>query len=281
MVDIAASLDRVGEPPAPSPSRGRVRPHVLGELLIVLCLVKVYDYIRSLEAVREPAALRHGQSVLDLERFLHLDWELAANLWLAGHHVLESAAIWWYQLTHIGVTLSVLVWCYLRSPHHYRPARNALVATNVVGLLVFLVLPVMPPRLLPGAGFVDSVADAGFGTSHAGPVPADEFAAMPSLHLAWATWVAVVVIVMLGSRRWRWLAVLYPLTTATAVVVTANHFVLDVVAGVAVALGAAMVSGLVPGLPGWERTAQMIRRRSSTANTSAAGTSGAQTVNSR
>ena len=281
MVDVTASLDRVGGTPAPSPARGRTRPHVLGELLIVLCLVKVYDYIRSLEAAREPAALRHGFDVLDVERLLHLDWELGANLWLAGHHALESTAIWWYQLTHIGVTLTVLVVCYVRAPRVYRQARNALVATNVVGLLVFLVVPVMPPRLLPGEGFVDSVADAGFGASHAGPVPADQYAAMPSLHLAWATWVAVVAITLLAGRRWRWVAVAYPLTTATAVVVTANHYVLDVVAGVAVALAASFAAGLLPGRGVVTRQAQMMRRRSSTANTSAEGTSGAQTVKSR
>lgn len=279
MVDV--TLDRVGGTPAPSPARGRTRPHVIGELLIVVCLVKVYDYIRSFEAARETSALRHGMAVLDLERFLRLDWELGANLWLAGHRLLESTAIWWYQLTHIGVTLTVLVVCYVRAPQHYRPARNALVATNVVGLLVFLVLPVMPPRLLPGEGFVDSVADAGFGASHTGPVPADQYAAMPSLHLAWATWVAIVVITLLAGRRWRWFAVLYPMTTATAVVVTANHYVLDVVAGVLVATTAALATGLLPGGERLARPAQMIRRRSSTANTSAEGTNGAQTVNSR
>lgn len=275
MVDVAAELT----PARPAPSaRSRARPYFVGELLIVLCLVKVYDWIRSFESVRESAALRHGEELVRLERWLHLDWELAPNLWIAHHELLESAAIWWYQLTHIGGTLIVLVWCYLRAPKVYRQARNALVATNVVGLLVFLILPVMPPRLLPGAGFVDSVADAGFGVTHAGPVPADQYAAMPSLHLAWATWVAVVAITLLRGRPWRWVFLAYPAMTATAVVVTANHYVVDIIAGVAVALAALVAAGL---MPDGSTSSQMMRRRSSTANTSAEGTSGAQTVHSR
>ena len=63
----------------PTTPRRRRRPNVLGELLIVVLLVKVYDMIRSLAAVREAPAHRHGAEVLSIERLLHLDWELAAN----------------------------------------------------------------------------------------------------------------------------------------------------------------------------------------------------------
>ena len=62
-----------------------------------------------------------------------------------------------------------------------------LVWINGLGMAVFLVLPVMPPRLLPGTSYLDQVAAAGFGSDHGGPVTADQYAAMPSLHIAWAT----------------------------------------------------------------------------------------------
>ena len=255
--------------PVEPPVRVR-RPALLGELIVIVVLVKVYDRVRRLEVAQSRPALHNAHDVLAIERWLHLDLELAGNQWLVGHHTLLLIASWWYQLAHLTVTLAVLGWCYLRRPDAYRGARNALVLTNLVGLVVFFVYPVMPPRLLPGAGYVDAVAAAGFGSSHTGPVPADQYAAMPSLHLAWAVWTASVGMLLLARYRVRVLWLLYPVITATVVVVTANHYVLDVLAGVAVAVVALLASRV-----------QITLRRSRTARTQAPGTSGSQTVSSR
>jgi membrane-associated phospholipid phosphatase len=246
------------------------RPALLGELIVIVVLVKVYDHVRRLEAARARPALHHAQDVLAIERWLHLDVELAGNRWLHGHHTLFVIASWWYQLAHLTVTLAVLGWCYLRRPDAYRGARNALVLTNVVGLATFFLYPVMPPRLLPDGGYVDSVAATGFGSSHTGPVPADQYAAMPSLHLAWAVWTASVGMLLLARYRVRVLWLLYPVLTAVVVVVTANHYVLDVVAGVAVAVLALLAARI-----------QITLRRTRTASTQAPGTSGTHTVSSR
>jgi hypothetical protein len=93
----------------------------------------------------------------------------------------------------------------------------------------------MPPRLLPGQHFIDTVEAAGLGSAPVGPVPSDQYAAMPSLHLAWATWVAYYGSLIAGAALLRWLWRIYPFITAAVVVSTANHYVLDIVAGVAVA----------------------------------------------
>jgi hypothetical protein len=218
---------------------GRSRPHPLGELAVVAALLFVYDRVRAHAALRHVAALAHGQDLLNLERQLRLDWERSANQWLNAHPTLRAIDCWYYQLAHITVSMAVLTWCYLAAPRVYRPARNTLVATNVIGLLVFALYPAAPPRLLPGNSFVDSVAVAlGDGTV-AHPAP-DQYAAMPSLHLAWATWSAMTVwAVTADLGRWQWLripGVAHPVLTAAAVVSTANHYVLDVVAGVGLAL---------------------------------------------
>lgn len=254
----------------------RRRPRLIGELLIVIVLIKVYDYVRSFADVREGPALTNGHDVLALERVLRLDFELAANKWLTQYDTLSIVSVYWYQITHIGCTMAVLCWCYVSGPGLYRAARNALVITNLVGMTTFFFVPVMPPRLLPGGGYVDTVADAGFGASHYGEhVPADQFAAMPSLHMAWAMWTALVAVALLSQYKLGRLALIYPLITCVVVVVTANHYFLDAVAGVAVAMGAIWVSGL-------HRTpAQMIFLRRSTANTTAPGSSGSQTVSKR
>jgi hypothetical protein len=294
----ATRPDRPGAPGDAAPS-GRPlpikRPHLIGELIIVIVLVKVYDYIRELAAVRRGPALDHGRDVLSIERVLRLDLERGGNLWLSDHHTLSLVAAYWYQFAHISVTLTVLAWCYVSSPTIYRRARNALVATNLVGMTVFFFLPVIPPRLLPGTHYIDSVAAAGFGSSHGGPVEADQYAAMPSLHLAWAVWTSLVAVALLRRYRGRWGSHLYPAVTAVVVVITANHYVLDVIAGIAVALITTWATGLlrpdrpalvsVPALPAWSfpgrARAQMIWRRRSTANTHAPGNNGTQTVSSR
>lgn len=220
-----------------------MRPILIGELLIVFLLLHVYDYIKSLESVRMTVSLRNGLDVLSAERWLHVDVEQTANQWLSLHESMSTLLVWWYQYSHISGTMAVLTCCYLWFPQIYRSARNSLVLTNCVGMLVYVVLPVMPPRLLPGAGFVDSVAAAGFGPSHGGAVEPAQFAAMPSLHLAWATWVALVAFAMLRSSSKRGLVFLYPVLTGIAVVTTGNHYVLDVVAGVSLALTTCLVCG--------------------------------------
>jgi membrane-associated phospholipid phosphatase len=216
----------------------RRRPHLLGELLIVFVLLRVYDMARARAEVRQGAALQHGQAILDLERWLHIDLELATNVWVTSHQALSLTASYFYQFAHVTVTLAVLGLCWWRRPEIYRAARNALVLTNVAGLTVFLLLPVAPPRLLPGEGFVDAVALAGFGTTHGGPVPADQYGALPSLHLAWAVWATVIAMRMLASSRYRRLCWLYPVLVTVGVVVTGNHYLLDAVAGTAVAVTA-------------------------------------------
>lgn len=213
----------------------RLRPYLLGEIAVVLLLVRVYDVVKHAADQKTAVGLRDAGHVRSLERHLHLGWELSVNRWLSHHHVLSLVASYYYQFAHESITLGVLAACWWLRPLAYRAARNALVAVNVVGLTVFALYPVAPPRLLPRAGFTDSVADAGFGSTHGGAVSADQFAAMPSLHLAWATWTAVVVYRWVRPPWARALCVAYPVWMTFVVVGTANHYLLDVVAGVAVA----------------------------------------------
>lgn len=236
---------------SPQPAGGRLaatvrRPRIIGELLVVLLLLRAYDLVRGHAQVREAAALRHGRQLLDIERWLHINFELSANLWATQQKALTLLASYWYQFAHLSVTIAVLVWCWWRRADSYRRARNALVLTNVLGLAIFLVYPAAPPRFLPGFGFVDSVANAGFGPTHGGPVTADQFGAFPSLHLAWAVWTAVVAHRLVRSSTLRWLWLGYPVITATVVVVTGNHYLLDIIAGILIALTTLLIAHRIP-----------------------------------
>ncbi len=224
----------------------RTRPLLIGEIAVVALLVFAYDRVRALAELRPAAALANGQLVIDAERFLHVDIELTANLWLTSHRMLSELSSWYYQTAHLTVTLLVLALCYWRRPDAYRSARNALVAINVVGFMVFWVFPVAPPRLA-GAGFVDTALAAGVSAPTDPSASMNPYAAMPSLHLAWAAWVAVVGLLLTRQLLARVLCVAYPLVTAVVVMITANHYLFDVLAGVAVALLMARLTGLTSG----------------------------------
>jgi PAP2 superfamily len=207
-----------------------------GELLVVAWLAWLYDAVTNLAPAREAVALAHGRAILSFEQWLHFDPELSLNRWLAGHQAVGTVASYYYDNAHFAVTLGLLGWLWWKRADLYRPLRSALVAINVLGLLVFWRYPVAPPRMLSSSGFSDVVASTNpFGQWHTGSIAAEanQFGAMPSLHLAWAAWCALVLW-RVSKRPWmRALALLYPCLTTFAVLSTGNHYLLDVFAGLA------------------------------------------------
>jgi len=237
-------MTTVSEQGATARDRAITRPVLLGELLIVAFLVLAYDHVRGMAASRHELAVHDAHLLLTAERLLHLDVELPANLWLSAHHALATLASWYYQVLHLSVTMALLALCYWRRPDGYRRARNALVGVSVVGLAIFWFFPVAPPRLLPGGGYVDTTIAVGVAEPVNSTVGMNPYAAMPSLHLAWATWVALVALLVVRSRASKALWLGYPVATGVVVVGTGNHWTLDLLAGVGVALVMAQVTGL-------------------------------------
>src|SRR5215470_12338101 len=114
--------------------------------------------------------------------------------------------------------MGLLAGCYVFRPSLYRAARNALLLVSAIGLAVYAVYPVAPPRLMPGGGYLDLVARAGFGSSHGGPININQYGAMPSLHLAWATWVLLVGFMLTKAAWIRALLALHVALTAFVVI---------------------------------------------------------------
>jgi hypothetical protein len=207
----------------------------------------LYDRINDLSPIRAAAAQAHARAVLDLQAVLHLEPELPLNRWLSAHRSLGFVSGSYYDMAHLGVTFALLAWVFLRHHGPYRFLRNALVGTNAIGFLVFWAWPLAPPRLVSGAGFTDVVVltnAIGMNTSGTGSPHANEYAAMPSLHLAYACWCVLAVWSL--SRSWvsRSLVAAHLALTTTVVLATGNHYTLDVVAGVAttaVAAGGALL----------------------------------------
>jgi hypothetical protein len=200
----------------------------------VAFLLVIYDVIAGQAHLRADAAIAHGRDMLALSPD---GLELAADHWLASIEWLRSPASLYYDLAHIDVTFAALLACWFWRGSVYRRARTALVSINLIGLVVFFLYPVAPPRLLPGAGFIDIVGLSGTWQSSPESVQhSNAFGSMPSLHCAWAVWVALAVMTM--TARWwlRGLAWLHVALTFVVVVITGNHYVIDIVAGIAAAL---------------------------------------------
>ncbi len=147
------------------------------------------------------------------------------------------------------MTIGALVWLFRHHPPRYRRWRTTLAATTAVALIGFASFPVLPPRLLPAHyGFVDTLAryktiwSFDSGTMHS---VSNQFAAMPSLHFAWALWVALALVPVLRHRWARALAAAYPLVTALVVIVTANHYLSDLAGGVGALAAGVLGSWLV------------------------------------
>jgi hypothetical protein len=227
--------------------RRPARPHAALELALLATLYLAYSGARLLADDDRRAALGNARDLLQVESVLHLDVEAGLNRALTGVPDLALVASYWYAALHYLVTPAVLLWVYRRHPLGYRRVRNALVVATATGLAGFVLLPMAPPRMLPG--FVDTLATTSAHGWWGGDASApkglggltNELAAMPSLHVGWALWCAWVVV--LCTRTWwlRALASAYAVGTVLVVVGTGNHYVLDAVAGAAVvALGVAV-----------------------------------------
>ena len=217
------------------------RSHWWRELALVIAFYALYDAIRGLIGGGSPQAQRDGWDLLHWEQLLHVDPEHWLNDHLQHLAVLAVPACFFYATLHFLVTPGVLIWTYRARPAAYRRVRTVLALVTAAALVGFWRFPTAPPRLLTGAGFHDTLAHFSswgwWGSDASVPAAAaaiaNQFAAMPSLHLAWAAWCGATVY-RLSRRSWvRVVALAYPVVTALVVLGTANHYLLDVLAGAA------------------------------------------------
>ncbi|MEN3360123.1 MAG: hypothetical protein V7637_4105, partial [Mycobacteriales bacterium] len=167
------------------------------------------------------------------ERWLRLPSERSINGWTSGHKLISQVANYHYAVGYLATTLGVVLW--LRLAHRPNYARHiaSLLSINVLAITFFFLWPCTPPRLLHQAGFVDTVEQHGtWGSWGTGLVSstANQHAAMPSLHVAWATWVAITLIAQRAPWWLRRTGVLHIGTTTSVIVMTGNHWILDAVA---------------------------------------------------
>ena len=242
--------------------------HEVGYIVLVyIAYSAVRNQFGSGDGGFQPAetALNHGKAIIQLERNIHLYFEDALQQWyldLPGNGFIRFWNVY-YGLGHFVVTAAALVWMFKRQPVRYRLWRNTLAATTLLALVGFASFSLMPPRLLddPGVyggcqvyergeplpddagdppcdefGYVDTVAVYGgwasFGSEEMAKV-SNQYAAMPSMHIGWSTWCAFVLLPLVRRRWAKALVIAYPLVTLFDIMVTANHYWIDGLGGLA------------------------------------------------
>jgi hypothetical protein len=234
------------------------RPKLWREVIYVVVVYAIYSLVRNqFGSAGGPLgqsngiAFSHAVDVVRIERDLHLFVEPRFQEWYLELPRNGFIQFWnvFYGTAHFIVTVAALAWLFVSDPRRYPRLRNTLLFTTVLALIGFASFSLMPPRLLaqapdrygppagsenPDAHFVDTLSRyKTFWSFDEGRVKnvSNQYAAMPSLHIGWATWSAIVLAPMVRRRWLKALVWLHPLATFVCIVVTANHYWLDAAGG--------------------------------------------------
>ncbi|MCL9759137.1 phosphatase PAP2 family protein [Frankia sp. AiPa1] len=207
---------------------------VLSQIVLLGLLYVLYDLGRHLAAGRELEALRHAVNVWHLERVFDLPDEASLQAVAMRSSRLLELANRFYMTVHFPAAITFLLWVLIFQRHTWSRVRTVIAMSTGVALMIHIVYPLAPPRFLPEMLPSVKLVDTGavFGPSPYGShdTVANQYAAMPSLHIGWAILEAWGVITILRVRV-RWLALLHPIVTTLVVVITANHYWLDGIIG--------------------------------------------------
>lgn len=227
----------------PSAASARPPPCALGrwgevvrELALVGAAALCYFGVRNATVGSAPEAFANAARVERLERTLSIAWEAAIQGPLIGHRTALMLVNWVYIWGHWPVIIVTMTWLVLRHRTEFVRLRDAMMISGGVGMVVFALYPVMPPRLA-GLDLVDTVTQSSQAYRVLQP-PAfvNQYAAMPSLHSGWDLLVGIAIVSAASSVWLHAIGFVMPMLMACAVVFTANHYILDVVAGVSLVL---------------------------------------------
>lgn len=212
------------------------RPRWYLEIIYILVLYFAYSAVRnatgSVLSVSE--AIQHATDIIDLQNKLHMINEVDVQEFFLDNTWFIKFLNVYYGTAHFVVTIGVLAWLFRHQVERYVHWRNVIYATTTLALVGFIFYPLAPPRLMPEYGFVDTLETiGGLWDFESGTVQniSNQYAAMPSLHVGWSLWCALAIMPTLKSMWAKTLIALYPALTILAIVVTGNHYWLDVVGG--------------------------------------------------
>ena len=216
----------------------------------------VYRLVRGLAEGDANAAFAHARDLISLERGMHLFVEPSIQAWASGSHFVMLLASWLYVNAQGSITIGALLYLYLRHNRNFYFVRNMFMIAMAIALVGYTVFPTAPPRFMPEWGFIDTVSDfTPVNVSHTSASMSalfNPYAAVPSMHVAFALMIGWPLALLARHSFVRVLWILYPFVMAFVIVVTANHFILDALLGAltagASAYGASWLARVRPGV---------------------------------
>lgn len=208
----------------------------LGQVGLVLLMVCVYFGVRGLTVGSTEDAVDHAHDIVALEERLHLDIEDELQAPASRSETIVTIANWVYIWGHWPIIVITMLWLLRWHSDIFRRLRDAMMLSGAIGMVIYATYPLAPPRLA-GLGLIDTVSE----NSQAyrvlqPPAFVNQYAAMPSLHAGWDLLVGISIVTAASTVALRVVGYAMPTLMAIAVVLTANHYVLDVIAGIALVL---------------------------------------------
>lgn len=209
--------------------RGRYGRQLLVEVAICGGLLMLYRSIRLVTKTDLTTAFANARDIVAFESWLGMPFEDNLQAFLLDHPTIIQGLNYYYVIFHFPAAIALLLWLYLWHPADYRPMRNLMAFVTFAALVIHLLFPLAPPRMM--VGYVDTMEVYGpnIYPQNAVEGAANQIAAMPSLHFGWAMIVAFAVIVVLKTR-WRYLILVHPALMTLAIIATANHWWIDAAA---------------------------------------------------
>jgi hypothetical protein len=209
------------------------------QLLIWFGFAVLYQVARGFADRNSAKAFANGYHVVRIEtHVVHRLYELTFQNFVDQRHLLETVVSWTYWNSEFTVIGLALLWVYLRRHEAFARFRNTILLTNAIGLVGYVLMPTAPPRMFPNFGFADTLGSIGALNHGSGLVQlaSNPYAAMPSLHAADALIVGITLAYVCRNNFAKIAWALWPAWVWFSVMATANHFWLDVAAGVGVSL---------------------------------------------
>lgn len=222
------------------------------EILIIASLYAIYTLSRNFTEASEKIAFSHAKTILKLENILHIDIEHAVHSFFSNKTYVYIFGNYFYGSLHFIATLFALFYVFFKDSKRYPLVRNTIVCSTLSSLVIFTIYPLMPPRLMPkNYGFVDTLAKHptfwSFNSKAFAEI-SNQFAAMPSVHIVWSTWVVFALWSFAKTKLKQFLLLLYPMTTLFVIVITSNHYLLDAVGAIFVFMFGYLLSRIITSL---------------------------------